>query len=103
MSHPSGGSWRGWERGADETRGLRFSPVVIAARIPARHSLQPIRRFVIDVLVRPGTEFETLHAPEDRPSIPPGWLIRAGLLQSRFSVRSERRLTEQLDFLGCRP
>ena len=84
-------------------RGALFSPVVIAARIPARHPLQPIRRVVNGALVGLDAEFETRHAPEGRRSIPPGRLIRAGLLQILFSVRSERQLTEQLDFLGCRP
>ena len=43
-------------------------------------------------------EFEALHAPGGRPSIPPERLIRASLLQILFSVRSEGQLMEQMDY-----
>ena len=35
---------------------------------------------------------------EGRPSIPPGRLLRALLLQAFYTVRSERQLMEQLDY-----
>ena len=90
-------------RGADETSGSLFSHVGIEARIPACHPLPQIRLIVNDAQVGLDGEFEGLHAVLGRPSVPPERLIRASLLQILFSVRSERQLMEQMDFLGCRP
>jgi transposase len=42
-------------------------------------------------------EFEALYTDFGRPSIPPERLIRASLLQTLFSVRSERQLMEQMN------
>ena len=85
-------------RGADETSGSLFSYVDVEARIPARHPLGVIRGVVNEALASLDAEFEKLYAAEGRPSIPPGRLIRASLLQILFSVRSERQLMEQMDY-----
>ena len=42
--------------------------------------------------------FHGLYALTGRPSIPPGRLLRAQLLQIFYSVRSERMLMEQLEY-----
>ena len=42
--------------------------------------------------------FASIYAKDGRPSIPPGRLLRALLLQALFSVRSERQLMEQLTY-----
>ena len=42
--------------------------------------------------------FNKLYAKTGRPSIAPEKLLRALLLQARYSVRSERMLMEQLDY-----
>ena len=42
--------------------------------------------------------FEGLYSKIGRPSIPPEKLLRALLPQAFCSVRSERRLMEQLDY-----
>ena len=43
-------------------------------------------------------QFGALHFEIGRPSIPPGQLLRALLLQAFYSIRSERQLMEQLDY-----
>jgi transposase len=43
-------------------------------------------------------EFAALSAPIGRPSIPPEKLLRAMLLQAFYSIRSERQLTERLEY-----
>lgn len=43
-------------------------------------------------------DFETLYAKTGRPSIPPEKLLRALLLQAFHSIRSERRLMEQMEY-----
>ncbi|MFG6543500.1 IS5 family transposase [Sulfitobacter sp. M22298] len=85
-------------RGADETSGLLFSYVDLEERIPARHPLRKIRQVVNDALASLDGAFEALYTDFGRPSIPPERLIRAGLLQILFSIRSERQLMEQMDY-----
>lgn len=85
-------------RGSDEKTGSLFSYVDLELRIPAKHPLRLIRRTVNDALASLDAEFDALYFHEGRPSIPPERLIRAGLLQILFSIRSERQLIEQMDF-----
>jgi transposase len=43
-------------------------------------------------------ELAGLYSPIGRPSIPPEKLLRAVLLQAFYSIRSERLLTERLEY-----
>jgi transposase len=85
-------------RGSDRTTGSLFSYVDIEARVPAKHPLRPIRRIVNDVLAGLDAEFTALYEPTGRGSIPPERLLRGALLQTFYSIRSERQLMEQLDY-----
>jgi transposase len=85
-------------RGSDRTTGSLFSYVDIEARIPAKHPLRPIRRIVNDVLAGLDAELAALYEPTGRDSIPPERLLRGALLQTFYSIRSERQLMEQLDY-----
>jgi len=53
---------------------------------------------VNEALASLDAEFEVLYTDFGRPSIAPERLIRAGLLQILFSVRSERQLMEQMQY-----
>ncbi|MFX0543169.1 IS5 family transposase [Roseovarius sp. S4756] len=85
-------------RGTDEAAGSLFSYVDLEERVPARHPLRLIRRIVNDALASLDAEFGALYTDFGRPSIAPERLIRAGLLQILFSIRSERQLMEQMDY-----
>jgi transposase len=85
-------------RGEDQQTSALFSYVSCEARVPADHPLRPIRMIVDEALEVLSPEFERLYARVGRPSIPPEKLLRALLLQSFYSVRSERQLMEQLDY-----
>ncbi len=85
-------------RGTDEAAGSLFSYVDLEERVPARHPLRLIRRIVNDALASLNAEFDALYTDFGRPSIAPERLIRAGLLQILFSIRSERQLMEQMDY-----
>jgi transposase len=85
-------------RGSDRSSGSLFSYVDLESRVPGDHPLRTIRGIVNDVLAEMAGEFEGLYARTGRPSIPPEKLIRALLLQAFYSIGSERRLMEQLDF-----
>jgi transposase len=85
-------------RWTDEATGSLFSYVDLEERVPARHPLRLIRRIVNDALASLDAEFDALYTDFGRPSIAPERLIRAGLLQILFSIRSERQLMEQMDY-----
>ena len=85
-------------RGADEQAGSMFSYVSLEERVPAAHPLRAIRRITDRALERLSPRFGALYVNFGRPSIPPEKLLRALLLQSLYTIRSERQLMEQLDF-----
>src|SRR5581483_10937591 len=62
------------------------------------HPLRSIRGMTDAALAQLSARFERLYATTGRPSIPPEQLLRALLLQSLYSVRSERMLIEQLEY-----
>ena len=70
------------------------------SRIPANHPLRTIKQFADAALAELSPEFDRLYAADGqgRPSIPPERLLKASLLMSLFSVRSERALCEALDY-----
>jgi len=85
-------------RGDDERDDSLFSYVRPEERIPADHPLRPVRRLTDEALRTLSPRFARLYARIGRPSIPPEQLLRALLLQSLYSIRSERLLVEQLQY-----
>jgi len=85
-------------RGADQRSEGIFSYVRLEQRVPADHPLRAIRDLVDAALKDLSRDFAKLYARHGRPSIPPERLLRALLLQAFYTVRSERRLMEQLDY-----
>jgi transposase len=85
-------------RGADQRTGELFSYVDLEARVRADHPLRSIRVVVNGALSAVEREFAALYSPIGRPSIPPEKLLRAMLLQAFYSIRSERQLTERLEY-----
>ena len=80
----------------DEQSGHLFSYLSPEQRVPADHPSRVIRLMTDDALSRLSPRFETLYATTGRPFIPPEHLLRALLLQVRYSVRSERMLMERV-------
>jgi transposase len=85
-------------RGQDERSGSLFCYVDIEARVPSRHPLRRIGELVNAALARLDERFAGLYSREGRPSIAPERLLRAGLLQLFYSIRSERQLLERMEF-----
>jgi len=85
-------------RGADEQTGALFSYLSPDAMVPQDHPLRVIRPLVNAALARLSSDFDRLYAPTGRTSIAPEKLLRALLLQAFYTVRSERRLMEQLAY-----
>ena len=85
-------------RGGDRQQGTMWSRISPEDRVAEDHPLRPIREMVNGVLSDMSPCFTPIYAREGRPSIPPGRLLRALLLQMLYSVRSERLLMEELDY-----
>jgi transposase len=85
-------------RGRFRDQGGLFSYISPESRVPASHPLRRVRQLVREVLHELSPSLGRLYATEGRPSIPPEQLLSALLLQVFYSIRSERQLTEQLDY-----
>src|SRR5438034_5455406 len=85
-------------RGDDRQQAGMWSYLPLEQRVPPDHPLRPIRGMVDGILAELSPEFGQLYARVGRPSIAPEKLLRALLLQVRYSTRSERLLMEQLDY-----
>jgi transposase len=85
-------------RGPDLQQHELFSYKTLEERVPAEHPLRLVLVLVNGILKSMDAEFDRLYSAIGRPSIPPERLLRAGLIQIFYTVRSERQLMEQLDF-----
>jgi transposase len=85
-------------RGSDEQTSHMFSYIVPEERVREDHPLRPIRRMTDDVLATLSPRFDDMYSDIGRPSIPPEQLLRALVLQSLYTIRSERLLMEEIDY-----
>src|SRR5215467_5018226 len=85
-------------RGDDQHQAEMFSYISPEQRVPKDHPLRPIRNLVDEILVELSPRLNKLYSKVGRPSIPPEKLLRALLLQTLYTIRSERQLMEQLDY-----
>jgi len=85
-------------RGPDERTSHMFSYVVPEDRVRPDHPLRAIRRMTDEVLSQLSPRFARMYSAMGRPSIPPEQLLRALLLQSLYTIRSERLLMEEIDY-----
>jgi transposase len=75
-----------------------FSYVTMEQRIPSDHPIRRIRSMVDEALRGMDAEFRAMYSERGRPSIAPERLLRAQLLMVLYSITSERRLMEQLNY-----
>ena len=85
-------------RGDDVTQAAMFSYRTLEERIPQGHSLRKLRVLVDGILATLHTEFEALYAGSGRASIPPERLLRASLIQTLYTIRSERQLVQHIEY-----
>jgi transposase len=85
-------------RGEDIQQSELFSYGSLEDRVPESHPLRAIRAMVDEALCGMSARFDEIYPEEGRRSIPPERLLRALLLQMRYSIRSERMLMEQLAY-----
>src|SRR3954454_19365570 len=84
-------------RGPDDQTSDMFSYLSPEQRVRADHPLRAIRRMTDAALAALSPRFARMYSEIGRPSIPPEQLLRALLLQSLYTVRSERLLMEEID------
>jgi transposase len=85
-------------RGPDEQTNHMFSYLSPEQRVAADHPLRAIRTMTDRVFAELSPRFTKMYSDIGRPSIPPEQLLRALLLQSLYTVRSERLLMEEIDY-----
>jgi hypothetical protein len=90
-------------RGDDLQQDQLYSYVSPEQRVPSDHPLRAIRQMTNTVLERLSRQFDQLYSGVGRPSIPPEKLLRALLLQVLYTIRSERLLMEELDYITVVP
>src|SRR5258705_2705481 len=84
-------------RGQDDQTNDFFSYVSPEQRVGSDHPLRAIRAMTDRVFAELSPRFTKMYSDIGRPSIPPEQLLRALLLQSLYTVRSERLLMEEID------
>jgi transposase len=85
-------------RGADDQTSDMFSYLSPEQRVRPDHPLRAIRRLTDEVFTSLSPRFTKMYSDIGRPSIPPEQLLRALLIQSLYTVRSERLLMEEIDY-----
>lgn len=78
--------------------GSLFLHVDLEQWVRSDHPWRTIRTLVNEPLASLDGRFGEIYPQVGRPSIPPKQLLRAMLLQYFYTVRSQRQMTEQLDF-----
>jgi transposase len=85
-------------RGEQDSQVNMLAFIDLETRIPQDHPLRIIRRFADEALAALSSTFDAMYARDGRASIPPERLLKASLLISLYSVRSERAFCEQLEY-----
>ena len=85
-------------RGRRNPQASMLAFVDLEARVPPHHPLRTIKRFADRALASLSPTFDAMYGAGGRPSIPPERLLKASLLISLDSVRSERAFCEELEF-----
>ena len=85
-------------RGIERSQSSLFSYVSLEERIPKDHPIRKLRVVVDRLLRQMDDKIDACYKSRGRPSIPPYRLLRALLLQAIFSIPSERRLVQEIEY-----
>ncbi len=85
-------------RGRQEPQASMLAFVDVETRVPLDHPLRTIKYLADEALADLSPLFDDMYAELGRPSIPPERLLKASLLISLYSVRSEYAFCEELDY-----
>src|SRR5215207_809451 len=85
-------------RGRQEPQVSMLAFIDMEKRIPLDHPLRTIKYMADEALAELSAVFDAMYAAEGRPSIPPERLLKASLLISLYSVRSEQAFCDELEY-----
>ena len=85
-------------RGRSDPQPSMLAFIDTETRIPADHPLRTIKDLADDALAELSPLFDQMYVDDGRPSIPPERLLKASLLISLYSIRSERASCEELTY-----
>jgi transposase len=85
-------------RGRQDPQASMLAFIDVETLIPVDHPLRAVKYLVDQTLAELSPLFDTMYAEIGRPSIPPERLLKASLLMSLYSIRSERAFCEQLNY-----
>ncbi len=75
-----------------------FVAFSIADRIPEGHPLRKVKAWADEILVGMRSDLSAAYSDRGRPGIPPEQLLKAMLLRAIYSIPSDRRLMEAVEF-----
>ncbi len=84
-------------RGRPDPQTQFFYTIDIESRIRKNHPMRPVKKRVDAILQSMDGLFSIAYHRDGRPGIPPERLLKAMLLMTLYSVRSERQLCERID------
>jgi transposase len=85
-------------RGADSKQSSMLCLMSPDSRVRADHPLRAIKKLADKALGEMSSLFDGMYAETGRPSVPPERMLKAMVLMALYTVRSERRFCEQLDY-----
>lgn len=85
-------------RGNSKLQNPMFFVANTEERLPKTHPLRAVKRRADEVLQQMSRAFDAAYSDQGRPSIPPEQLLKALLLQALYSIPSERRLVDALNW-----
>jgi transposase len=85
-------------RGHTERQQTIFVVFDLEQRVPMDHPLRPIKRWADGVLAQMSRDFNRAYGTTGRRSIPPEQLLKALLLQALYSIPSETKLVEAIQW-----
>ena len=85
-------------RGRLDPQTTMLAFVDLEERVPKDHPLRTIKAVADEALDRLSPEFDQVYSKVGRASVPPERLLKASLLISLYSVRSERAFCEELEY-----
>jgi transposase len=85
-------------RGQVDRQQSMFVAFDLEQRVPDDHPLRPIKQWCDRALAGMSRDFNEAYTKRGRASIPPETLIKALLLRALYSIPSERRLCEAIEF-----
>ena len=85
-------------RGRHEEQEVMLAYVHLEERVPKDHPLRTIKTAADEALKHLSPEFDRTYSRVGRASVPPERLLKASLLISLYSVRSERAFCEELEY-----